>query len=347
VEFGASLEEDLARRDFTINAIAYSPRRREIRDPFDGRGDLERRVVRAVGEPDARMREDRLRALRAIRFSARFGFTIEPATLRAIVESAPHLGRLSPERVKQELEKTLEQAPRPTRALALWKSTGALATLIPSLGGIDDVAIAALDCLAAPGPRARPQRRLARVAMLFVGLPAETVQRALEDLRFSRHDTKWIVNLAMRWASMNGAIAEALITDVSVPDISVRRWVAAIGRLEIGAFMRVASARWSAARAGGGDVPTSRNVRALYRRMLRCAFRSGDPLELRDLAVDGDDLRREGIPPGPWTGKILQSLLAMVLDDPALNVPDVLLREAKRLYEAFRDRNDEAGNGGE
>jgi tRNA nucleotidyltransferase (CCA-adding enzyme) len=74
VEFGASLDDDLARRDFTINAIAYSPREDEIRDPFDGRGDLARRVVRAVGDADARMREDRLRALRAISVAARIDF---------------------------------------------------------------------------------------------------------------------------------------------------------------------------------------------------------------------------------------------------------------------------------
>ncbi|HTG53515.1 MAG TPA: CCA tRNA nucleotidyltransferase, partial [Gemmatimonadaceae bacterium] len=90
VEFGASLEEDLARRDFTVNAIAYSPSRKELRDPFDGRGDLARKVIRAVGDAEARMREDRLRALRAIRFAARFGFEIEPATWQAIVASAPH-----------------------------------------------------------------------------------------------------------------------------------------------------------------------------------------------------------------------------------------------------------------
>jgi tRNA nucleotidyltransferase (CCA-adding enzyme) len=101
VEFGVSLEDDLARRDFTINAIAYSPRRDEIRDPFNGRADLQAKVVRAVGDPDERMREDRLRALRAIRFAARFGFAIDDATRRAIEASAPYLGRLSPERVKQ------------------------------------------------------------------------------------------------------------------------------------------------------------------------------------------------------------------------------------------------------
>ncbi|MEO6878775.1 MAG: CCA tRNA nucleotidyltransferase, partial [Gemmatimonadaceae bacterium] len=96
VEFGVSLNDDLARRDFTINAIAYSPSLREVRDPFGGQDDLARRLVRAVGDPEARMREDRLRALRAIRFAARLDFAIDKATRAAIVASAPFLGRLSP-----------------------------------------------------------------------------------------------------------------------------------------------------------------------------------------------------------------------------------------------------------
>ena len=95
VEFGASLEDDLARRDFTMNAIAYSPSRKEIRDPFGGREDLQAGVVRAVGTPEQRMREDRLRALRAIRFASRFGFEIEPATWAAIVASGPAATRLT------------------------------------------------------------------------------------------------------------------------------------------------------------------------------------------------------------------------------------------------------------
>src|SRR5581483_5747772 len=91
VQFGVSLDDDLARRDFTINAIAYDPGTGELRDPFDGRTDLKRGIVRAVGDPEARMREDRLRALRAIRFSARFGFEIDAATRAAIENSAPFL----------------------------------------------------------------------------------------------------------------------------------------------------------------------------------------------------------------------------------------------------------------
>ncbi|HEY0243588.1 MAG TPA: CCA tRNA nucleotidyltransferase, partial [Gemmatimonadaceae bacterium] len=88
VEFGASLEEDLARRDYTINAIAYSPAKKMIADPFGGQADLEKGTVRAVGVAGERMREDRLRALRGLRFAARFNFEIEHATWDAIVESA-------------------------------------------------------------------------------------------------------------------------------------------------------------------------------------------------------------------------------------------------------------------
>ena len=138
VEFGASLEEDLARRDFTINAIAYSASRDQRCDPLGGQQDLERGIVRAVGDAEARMREDRLRALRAIRFAARFSFTIEPDTLRAIQGSASHLRRLSPERVKQELDKTMDQVCRPSTAFRFWRSTGAFATLIPKLGDATD-----------------------------------------------------------------------------------------------------------------------------------------------------------------------------------------------------------------
>src|SRR5205823_3485867 len=172
VEFGASLDEDLARRDFTINAIAFSPSRNEVRDPFGGRADLERGLVRAVGDPVARMREDRLRALRAIRFAARFAFAIDQATLQAMADSAPHLGRLSPERVKQELDKTMEQVRCPSAALRLWKSTGAFATLIPELAQASDAALAVPDFLAMPGLRGRPARRSNRIAGLLAGLSA-------------------------------------------------------------------------------------------------------------------------------------------------------------------------------
>ena len=327
VEFGASLDEDLARRDFTINAIAYSPSRGEIRDPFGGRNDLTRRVVRAVGEPDARMAEDRLRALRAIRFAARFGFSIDPATLGAIERSAPYLGRLSAERVKQELEKTMDQVARPAAALRLWKSTGALATLVPPLADVSDATIAALDHLAMPGLPRRPSRRLVRIAVLFTELDANEARRALGALRFSRAEMNRIGELVASWRDV-GAQMEVLTSGEQPSETDVRRWIAGVGRLDVSPFMRIACALWASRRDAGSPAPSIAQVRALYRRMLAAALR--DPLEIADLAIDGDDLRSAGIPPGPQLGKILQLLLEAVLEDPSRNTRDWLLREAKR-----------------
>src|SRR5687768_12474339 len=179
VEFGASLDEDLARRDFTINAVAYHPIRRLLHDPFGGRADLRRRLVRAVGAPDARMREDRLRALRAIRFAARFDFEIEPATWDAIRASAPYLGRLSAERVKQELDKTMEQVGAAGLALGRWRAAGALAALVPVLAQVEDEALAALDLLPRATGRRAAERRVVRFATLFGAVPDTTLPAAL------------------------------------------------------------------------------------------------------------------------------------------------------------------------
>lgn len=331
VEFGASLEEDLARRDFTINAIAYSPSRDEIRDPFDGRGDIAQRMVRAVGDPNARMQEDRLRALRAIRFAARFDFTIEPATLAAIERSAPHLVRLSAERVKQELEKTMDQVRRPAAALQLWKRTGALETLVPALASLSEDSIAALDYVAAPGPSRKPYRRLVRIALLFTELDPHHARDALAALRFSRAEMNRVVTWVESWRAVGRAMDDALTGEAGVRDATVRRWVASIGRLDIAPYMRIAFARWTARGGDGAVTPTSSVIRAIYRRMLRAALH--DPVEIRDLAIDGDDVLEAGIPPGPHIGKILEALLASVLEDPARNTREWLLQETQRLYD--------------
>lgn len=327
VAFGASLDDDLARRDFTINAIAYSPSRRALHDPFGGREDLARGLVRAVGEPAERMKEDRLRALRAIRFAARLGFEIDPATWTAIVDSAPYLGRLSPERVKQELEKTMEQVRAPARALRLWRDSGALATLVPPLADGPEEQLAALDCLAQPGPAGRPGRRVLRLAALFLHLTPAEAERALRDLRFSKHDIAWVGALVDRWRRLEPEMAAVLSGGDAPDDATLRRWVAAIERTRVHAFFRLLSAVWAARRAGGRAAPPARAVRMLYRRALRSAFR--DALAVADLAVNGDDLRRAGIPAGPILGKILHALLDVVLADPPANTPERLLELAR------------------
>lgn len=330
VEFGASLDEDLARRDFTINAIAYSPRREELRDPFDGRGDLKRRLVRAVGDPAARMREDRLRVLRAIRFAARFGFEIDPETWKAMVRSAPFLERLSPERVKQELEKTMDQVVRPSVALRRWKEAGALAALVPSLAAVSDETLLALDCLAPPGAARRPNRRIHRMAMLFSDVPATgAIIAALTALRFSKLEMNWIQILVARWQALGAPIGDALVSGRPIADAQVRRWVAAVGRLHLPGVFRLAGARWAVRRRENTAAPAAADMHALYHRAGRAALR--DPVDLRDLAVDGDDLRRTGVPAGPEMGRILQALLEWVLDDPSRNTPAALLEHAAAI----------------
>lgn len=370
VEFGVSLVEDLRRRDFTINAIAYDPFRHVLFDPFDGRRDLEHRLVRAVGVPLERFVEDRLRVLRGIRFASRFSFEIEPVTWQAIVESAPHLGRLSAERVKQELDKTLEQAAVPTKAFRLWQRAGVFASLISALDGVGDDVLYAVDAL--PAPRAvmtaarRQYRRQLRLAALFSATPAPGAVKAMNALRASKQETAFVGALVERWQAVGREMGVAIASATIPAPQQIRRWAAAIGRVRVRAFMRVAWARWTGAARiamtddtasapgtvavavtaaanaaanvaqAGERFPNASIARVLYRELLEAA--RGAAIEIADLAVDGDDLRSAGIPNGPHYGVLLRGMLERVLDDPAENTRDTLLAYARRRYAELADR---------
>ena len=143
------------------------------------------------------------RALRGIRFAARLGFEIDKATWDAIRHSAPALTRLSAERVKQELEKTMDQVAAPSDAIARWKSSGALGVLIPELADVSDDAIAALDCTAVPGLLRRPGRRLVRMTVLFSDCAADDALRATTRLRFSKADAAWVAALVGHWRTVD------------------------------------------------------------------------------------------------------------------------------------------------
>jgi len=334
VKFGVSLEEDLARRDLTMNAIAWSPSRRELRDPFDGRDDLAKGMIRAVGDPGTRMAEDRLRALRAIRFAARFDFQIEPATWSAIVGSAPALTRLSVERVFQEWTKTLEQVRRPSLAFERWRESGALAVLVPSLADVPAEFFVAVDHVPLPAATSRTDRvalrALTRLALPFLPLGARGAKTALQALRASNNELAFASAVAESWTLSGEALAAAAMQ--AQPDATaLRRIVAQMGRTRAHATLRVFAAVWAARRGRGQRAPSALQVGALSRALLRMAFR--DPIALGDLAVTGDDLRAAGLRPGPQLGRILQLLLAQVLVDPTLNTHDDLLRMARQLAE--------------
>jgi len=134
VEFGVSIMDDLARRDFTINAIAYHPLRHEWRDPFQGEQDLAKKLIRSVGDPNWRFQEDYLRILRALRFSARFEFRIHARTLEAAKANIQGLAQLSAERVRDEWFKGIQTARKVSKFVALWKGVGATRIWLPEMG---------------------------------------------------------------------------------------------------------------------------------------------------------------------------------------------------------------------
>jgi tRNA nucleotidyltransferase (CCA-adding enzyme) len=329
VEFGASLEDDLARRDYTINAIAYSPTRDEVRDPFDGLTDLNRRVVRAVGEPSERMREDRLRALRAIRFAARFGFEIDQPTWDAIVASAAHLKRLSAERVKQEIEKTMDQVRTPSKAFQMWRDSGALAVLVPPLANADDLDLSVIDYVRRPGDTGssakQSARKLARIAALFAAaLPGE-VAGTVKKLRFSNSEVKWLSSVIATTQDLAPEMKVAFLNIEAPPDSAIRHWAAIAGRTRFAFVLRLANARWCAEREAGMVAPREERVSSVYRRAIKIAYR--DAIEVGDLAIGGDELGEIGIK-GPAVGSVLRNLLENVINDPSINTREKLLELA-------------------
>jgi tRNA nucleotidyltransferase (CCA-adding enzyme) len=272
------------------------------------------------------MREDRLRALRALRFSARFGFEIENKTWTAIEESAPHLGRLSAERVKQEIEKTMEQVRAPSSAFNLWKKSGAFGTLIPSLARIDEIDLATIDYLAQPSIAGRPQRRMMRLIALFAAAPSAEVPGILKALRFSNSDAAWIGSILSSWTTLKDEMRTEMLTPEGPSNGAIRKWAAVASRTRLASVLRLGRARWCAEHAAGMESPQLHSVASVYRRAIRIAY--NDPIEVSDLAVNGRDLEKLGLT-GPLVGKTLRWLLDLVINDPGMNSREKLLARAR------------------
>ncbi len=293
VEFGVSLEEDLSRRDFTINSIAYHPTRHEWKDPHDGIGDIERGLVRAVGTPATRFKEDYLRILRCVRFATRFGFRVEGETWRSAKDNAAGLKRLSAERVRDEWFKSLITARSVATLCRYWSEIGADEMWLPGIhldyditkdraarldaGGHGDAVLATAYLSAAP-PETLHTLRCSRAE----------IERGR---RIDRHRGQW--------------------PNVATP-ISVRRWMAD-ARAAVDDLIGIAE--------------LDDNPRFL-RNAVNDVRASGAPLSPSDLAVDGADLLKAGISEGPRVGEMLKRLLDVVLETPERNTRDTLLRIA-------------------
>jgi tRNA nucleotidyltransferase (CCA-adding enzyme) len=289
VAFGVSLMDDLARRDFTINAIAYHPLRHEWRDPFHGADDLTAKLIRSVGDPNWRFQEDYLRILRALRFSARFEFRIHPRTLEAAKANAQGLPQLSAERVRDEWFKGIATAARVSKLLTLWMDVGAARIWLPEIRerGEGSGSVGEVD-------------KLPRDAVLITAWLASDPASLLTRLKASNKDIE-------RGRAI-GQWREKYPDPKHVPE--VRRWLSQVGEYADD-LLTLPPARTS---------PLS-----LLPKVVSSIRAAKDPLTVKDLAVKGDDLLAAGVRPGPEVGETLERLLAEVLDDPTRNTRDYLL----------------------
>ncbi|MDA0328884.1 MAG: CCA tRNA nucleotidyltransferase [Gemmatimonadetes bacterium] len=329
VEFADSISDDLARRDFTVNAIAWHVARQEFHDPFGGARDLQAGVLRTVGLPEERFREDYLRILRGLRFAGRLGLEIDGATWTAMRTLASHLPTLSPERIREELLKVLASA-KPSQALELYATSGALGVLYPELEALRvtdgdaglraeqterrgwDHALRVVDRL----PSRLPHLRL---AALLRPLERQDIAAILTRLRLSNA----LIEEVARWAGAD------CIPPSTASEEDVRRWLSTHGSTRLTAVARLDLA---AARSGlGRDArDLAKAVVAAWRRA-RTVRRSRPPLAVGDLLVDGRDLIGMGLRPGPEFGEILEELLDWVLVDPARNEGRVLTARAREI----------------
>lgn len=348
VTFGTSIEEDLQRRDFTINGMAWDLAEGRLLDPHGGRNDIQSRLIRTIGKPRDRFGEDSLRILRAVRFSAQLQFRIDPDTAAAAAELADTVSRVSPERRRDEFQKTI-LAEDPVPALTTIADFGLLPALFPAMERtrgypVNSAVLPDLHAHLASTAGMLPAVLELRLAGYLhdVGKPfcrqvsadgnehyvghdqvgAEIAADELRALRFPNRVVERTTRLIRH--HMYGY-------NSTWSDAAVRRFVSRVGADLLEDLVRLRAADKGSKR---GRVLAGQEF-ALADRAARIAGEDA-ALGVRDLAIDGRDLQTElGMKPGRAIGQMLDLLLEAVLDDPEMNTRDALLRLGSGLY---RDR---------
>jgi tRNA nucleotidyltransferase (CCA-adding enzyme) len=346
VSFTDSIEEDLARRDFTVNALAWGRAANAAAavwvDPHGGFDDLAEHRLRAVGEPDLRFDEDALRLLRAARLAAQLGFDIEPRTLAAMSSLAHLVKWVANERIGAELRRMIAADP-PSTGLRILDATNLLEPLFPELAAQQGVAqdkiaghdvwqhsLATLDAAAPIDP---PNQRLRLAALLHdIGKPL-----TFADGRFIGHDiegarlaTELLGRLAFAQREVDHVAAlvrhHMFRYEPRWTNAAVRRFIRRVGREMVDDLIKLRQAdnlgSGLAAAADGSDE---------LRRRVDGELAAGVPLSLRELAIDGHDLTTElDLAPGQLVGRLLDRLLESVVSDPQRNTRDQLLADARQ-----------------
>ena len=348
VDYAATIEEDLSRRDFTMNAIALSLPDGRVVDPFGGAGDIERRIIRCVGNPLERFAEDGLRPLRAARFASQLGFAIDTPTLAAINPSLRITAKVALERIRDEIDKILK-SPKPSRGFLLMEETGLLALALPELGvcrGVEQPDFHRFDvldhsllaCDFAAGEKAPVTVRLS--ALLHdIGKSETRGVNSAGRLTFHQHE-RVSAELSRRILGRLHYPNDIIETVAHLIEehmfhyehiwsgAAVRRFIIRVGEAYLPLLYQLRRA--DAAAHTGLAAPADLLLPLMYRVDEERA-RTRRAFSLKDLKVNGADLMGIGVKPGPSMGAVLRELFETVVNDPELNTKEKLLEIAANL----------------
>ncbi|HCT65566.1 MAG TPA: CCA tRNA nucleotidyltransferase [Lachnospiraceae bacterium] len=301
VSFTRDLHEDLLRRDFTMNAIAYCESEGYV-DIFGGIEDINRRIIRGVGDAAERFREDALRMLRAIRFSVQLDFDIEENTKQALKENAGLIEKISAERIREELTKTIT-GNAINRLPVLWE-TGLLKYISPEL--YDAVKKNSEQLIFQLKGIEKNTAMAYAVFLQYIDI--QIAKKLLKNLKFDTKTTR-----------LAEAILNNMDTDIDYTPAAVRKFAAKMGKEALSTLYKVKQA--------GGN---SQGEKAL--KTLESIMDNGDCISVKDLAISGDDLLGMGIEKGKVVGQILNELFEKVLENPQLNQKEILQKTVGEKY---------------
>jgi poly(A) polymerase/tRNA nucleotidyltransferase (CCA-adding enzyme) len=366
VNFVDDIDKDLGRRDFTFNAMALDLsqleldgsdeiKKGEIYDPYGGIKDIENKVVRAVGTPIERFKEDGLRAFKACRMAAQLGFDIEEKTLEAIKESIPIASQISMERIRDEFMKMLINSPKPSVGIELMRKTGLLNIFMPELlESVDveqklfhahdvynhaiktcDVAHDSVKLAALLHDIAKPRTDMGNGH--FYGhdkMGADIAEQIMKRMKFSQAEIKrvkiLIENHMFHYPHVKEDMTEEEKENIEKhewTDAAVRRFIQRVGEENIDDLFKL---RLADAQSNPATAFKPEEITILQKRISE--VRKQDmALKVTDLDITGEDLMKIGVKKGPKMGIILNELLDMVVEDPLLNTKEKLIKKAKDL----------------
>lgn len=353
IHYTSDINEDLKRRDFTINSIAYDILNEELIDPNGGLKDLERKIIRAIGDPDKRFQEDGLRPLRACRFAAQLNFEIDKQTFEAISRNLEKFKNVSQERIYDELVKTMK-ADKPSITFRHLLHSGLLRIISEDMYncvGIEqrerhnhDV----FEHLIRTCDSCPKDDKVLRFAGLFHDIGKVSALKVKDDgtPTFYNHEipsAQLAVKIMRKLKFPNKDIQriEHLIRHHMFnfsrewTDSAVRRFISKVGKDSVEELLILQKADMSSMNRNKEDYDLLDEFKLRIEELIN----SESAFTIKDLKINGNDLNREiSIPKGPVMGTILQKLLDIVLDNPDINEKKVLLEKAALIYSDYSEK---------